>query len=489
VSRQFVSEGVSTLRFLRLAALSCAVLFLASPSALAAGERLRPPITWLKGEGNFTKAHRSPKRITQIVVHVTEGSFDGSVRWLKDPHAHASSHFVVSRTGEVVQLVHLSDIAWHAGNMQTNLTSVGIEHEGFTFGPEGFTTAQYRASARLAAWIARRSLMPIDRRHFIGHNEVPAPGNPFLAGGASGHKDPGPRWNWNRYLALVKRYVHMSEPLKITTSLHPGTAVEGIVPWSAQGKDVTRVEFAVNGRTLWKDSRAPFSFLRGRGLNTVGLGNGRHVLQVRAFGTYGRKRLVSVPVVVRNRNFHLTTAGARPWTKRSNQVRLRTRVWGAKAERLVFKLNGRVVASDRHTPYIFAWNARRARPGKHVLEVVAVAVDGRRAARRIPIVVPAPRPAAPAAPAVSLSLKNGETVEGLVVVAVAAKPGSRVELLVDGASRGIDLARPYTFGWDTSVEPAGPHTVTARATGKDGRTAEASVTVTVAPTPVAAANE
>ena len=80
----------------------------------------RPPVTWLKGEGNFTKAHRAPTSLDEVVVHVTEGAFWGSVRWLKNPRAHASSHFVVARRGKIVQLVHLSDIAWHAGNWKVN---------------------------------------------------------------------------------------------------------------------------------------------------------------------------------------------------------------------------------------------------------------------------------------------------------------------------------------------------------------------------------
>src|SRR4051794_27264002 len=78
----------------------------AAPAATGA----RPPVVWLKGEGNFTKAHRSVQSIDKIVVHVTEGSFWGSVRWLKSPRAHASSHYVVARNGRIIQLVHLSDI-------------------------------------------------------------------------------------------------------------------------------------------------------------------------------------------------------------------------------------------------------------------------------------------------------------------------------------------------------------------------------------------
>ena len=63
------------------------------PAADAAGAR--PPVVWLKGEGNFTKSHRHPESIDKIVVHVTEGAFWGSVRWLQSPRAHASSHYIV----------------------------------------------------------------------------------------------------------------------------------------------------------------------------------------------------------------------------------------------------------------------------------------------------------------------------------------------------------------------------------------------------------
>ena len=123
--------------------------------------------------------------IDKIVIHVTEGAFWGSVRWLQSPRAHASSHYIVARNGRIMQLVHLSDIAWHAGNWTTNQQSVGIEHEGYTYGPVGFTDAQYHSSARLAAWIARRSLMPIDRKHVIGHAKVPD-----RAGGCGGSRGP-----------------------------------------------------------------------------------------------------------------------------------------------------------------------------------------------------------------------------------------------------------------------------------------------------------
>jgi len=51
----------------------------------------------------------------------------------------------------------------------------------------------YRASAALTAEICKRYGIPRDRRHIIGHVEIPG----------ARHTDPGRFWDWNRYMALV----------------------------------------------------------------------------------------------------------------------------------------------------------------------------------------------------------------------------------------------------------------------------------------------
>ncbi|MBA3348478.1 MAG: N-acetylmuramoyl-L-alanine amidase, partial [Actinobacteria bacterium] len=382
----------------------------------------RPPVIWLKGEGNFTKAHRSPQSIDRIVVHVTEGAFWGSVQWLKNPRAHASSHFIVGRGGKVVQLVHVSDIAWHAGNWNTNVRSVGIEHEGYTYGPNGFTDTQYRNSAKLAGWLARRALMPIDREHFIGHAEVPGPGGG--RGGASGHTDPGSHWNWKRYLRLVRQYAGVQK-LSVVPVVPPGL-LRGIVPWRAPATgDIKYVEFSVNGRVVWVDRRPPFAFAGGRGLNTTTLANGRHVLEVHGVAGPGRYDIARKTVVVDNKAFALTSAGVREWSKAKGPVRLRVRPWGARAARMTFTVDGRRIAVDRRAPFVFTWRPLSTRPGKRVLEIVAKSVDGRNASFRIPVVVPQParpkpkptppKPVAPVLRVVSQSVADGQTAAGLVV--------------------------------------------------------------------------
>jgi hypothetical protein len=481
---------------LSIAAAALAAALSSGPAPAATGPS-RPPVTWLKGEGNFTKAHRSPTSLRSIVIHVTEGAFWGSVQWLKNPRAHASSHFIVARSGRIVQLVHVSDIAWHAGNWKVNVGSVGIEHEGFTYGPGGFTDAQYDRSARLTAWLARRSLMPIDRKHIIGHAEVPGPRGG--RGGASGHTDPGPNWRWGRYLDLVRRYALGRAKLSVVTRLRVGP-LAGIVPWRARTTGGVRsVEFVVDGRVVWTDRRPPFAFAGGRGLNTTRLANGPHVLELRAYGDGTRHDITRRTVVVDNRAFRLTTAGARDWSRVRGTVRLRARAWGAKARSVVLKVNGRVIARDARTPYAFRWNTRRVKDRKHVLELEARSVDGRVATRRLALVVrnrpvrpprPKPKPVPPKAPPLAIvdqSVADGQEVGGLVVWRVFVQGRvERVEFSIDGTVRGTDVAAPYTLGWDTALETPGPHVLAARAVGPNGKAVTARVTVTVPERPASA---
>ncbi|MER7516379.1 N-acetylmuramoyl-L-alanine amidase [Streptomyces sp. NPDC126499] len=133
--------------------------------------------------------------IDRVVIHVVQGSYATAVKVFKDPGHGAATHYVVRKDGHVAQMIRELDVAFHAGNRDMNERSVGIEHEGFVDRPEGFTTAMYEASARLTAGICARYGIPVDREHIIGHVEVPG----------TDHTDPGPHWDWDRYMPLVRR--------------------------------------------------------------------------------------------------------------------------------------------------------------------------------------------------------------------------------------------------------------------------------------------
>jgi N-acetyl-anhydromuramyl-L-alanine amidase AmpD len=438
---------------LALAALLAALV--AAPAHAATIKR--PPVSWLKGEGNYTKAHRGPQAIRCIVIHVTEGPFWPSIRWLRGDRSHASSHYIVSRRGRIVQLVHQSDIAWHAGNRRINRESIGIEIAGFVGDPAGFTDAQYRSAARLAAYVARRSLIPIDRRHFIGHADVPNPFVPGGSGGSDGHTDPGRYWSWNRYLRLVRKYAYPPKPVRLRVesgTLFDGQRVKGVVPWRARVKGpVRRVEVRVDGRLVLRDRRAPF----GGRWDTRRVRNGRHLVELRAYGPRGAWTRKRISVRVRNVPLVVSAGVAREVT---GVVRLRARVAGGRPRIVLLFVDGRRVDHDTSVPFAFGWDSRRFANGSHALELRVRSRDGRTASRKFQVLVANPV-------IVSQSIVDGQwRVETTGRV-------ERVEFLVDGVVRATVTAAPFVWTWDAAAEP-GPHTLAARAIAPDGTFAEAS---------------
>lgn len=104
-----------------------------------------------------------------------------------------SSHFLILRTGELVQFVSCNDRAWHAGVSQfdgrerCNDFSVGVELEGTD--DMAFEQQQYQALHRLTLALSRR--YPI--MDVAGHEHI-APVR---------KTDPGPFFDWQGYQAGI----------------------------------------------------------------------------------------------------------------------------------------------------------------------------------------------------------------------------------------------------------------------------------------------
>ncbi|MCC9737827.1 N-acetylmuramoyl-L-alanine amidase [Streptomyces sp. MNU89] len=150
-----------------------------------------PPARWVPAHPGNYRAGRSAA-IDTVVVHVAQGTYSGTVNWFRNPASRVSTHYVLrSSDGEVTQMVRDADTAWHARD--ANPRSLGIEHEGYVADATWFTDALYRASAALTAHLCDTHGIPKDRRHIVGHTEVPG----------NSHTDPGPHWDWDRYMELV----------------------------------------------------------------------------------------------------------------------------------------------------------------------------------------------------------------------------------------------------------------------------------------------
>lgn len=115
-----------------------------------------------------------------------------------------SAHFTIGASGEVVKSVPVEKVAWHAGTSPLgsggnhesrvlNSNSIGIEHGGYVDDPNFPTREQYFTSAALTRYLCELYDIPMNRRHIVGHEEI-----------KSTKGDPGPNWNWNYYMNLVR---------------------------------------------------------------------------------------------------------------------------------------------------------------------------------------------------------------------------------------------------------------------------------------------
>ncbi len=124
-----------------------------------------------------------------------------------DPDAHpyfqtiagqrVSAHLLVRRDGEVVQYVPFHRRAWHAGRscfqgrVGCNDFSIGIELEGCDEQPYEDVQYQHLITLTRSLMVSYPAIMP---ERIVGHSDI-APGR---------KTDPGPAFDWKRYLDAVR---------------------------------------------------------------------------------------------------------------------------------------------------------------------------------------------------------------------------------------------------------------------------------------------
>ena len=142
-------------------------------------------------------AHRplaEGRRPRFIVLHTMQNTRPVILEYFRRPGTTVGAHYLVdSVAGTTVQMADERLVVFHDACF--NEESIGIEHEGYVeAGRLWYSDEQYRASARLVRDIAKRHDIPLDREHILGHGEAPD---------CSDHTDPGPGWDWPRFMDLV----------------------------------------------------------------------------------------------------------------------------------------------------------------------------------------------------------------------------------------------------------------------------------------------
>ena len=106
-----------------------------------------------------------------------------------------SSHFLITRQGELIQFVPIHKRAWHAGissykgRDQCNDFSIGIELEGCD--NEEFESKQYQSLSHLINFLSND--LKITKHNIVGHGDI-APGR---------KTDPGPYFDWGLLQSML----------------------------------------------------------------------------------------------------------------------------------------------------------------------------------------------------------------------------------------------------------------------------------------------
>lgn len=175
----------------------------------------------------FKRAFR--KDVRYVVIHTMElpceaGMAERLAERMRDlpllhPEQQKSAHYYVD-PNDTFQGVEEMHVAFHC--RKANRVGIGIEHAGYAYdvvehgkrvaSATDFAgepaQAMLKNSAELVSWICKRWHIPVVRllpgqiaegRGIVGHVDVMTEFH-----GSGTHRDPGPRWPWDRYLALVR---------------------------------------------------------------------------------------------------------------------------------------------------------------------------------------------------------------------------------------------------------------------------------------------
>ena len=142
---------------------------------------------------NFNPIKRNYKQIKFIVFHYTGMKREtAAIKKLRDKKSEVSAHFFIKNNGEIITLVPVSYIAWHAGisfwkNFKSlNKYSIGIEisNPGHDLKYKIFSKKQIKSILKLSKFLIKT--YKISPKNILGHSDI----------SPSRKKDPGEKFPW-----------------------------------------------------------------------------------------------------------------------------------------------------------------------------------------------------------------------------------------------------------------------------------------------------
>ena len=142
---------------------------------------------------NFNLPKRVKNRIKFIIIHYTGMKKESlAIKRLQDPKSKVSSHYLIKRNGEIINLVPDLFEAWHAGVSSwkhfksLNKNSIGIEitNPGHQHGYKKFSKKQIFSLQKLLKILVKK--YKIKKNFVLGHSDI----------SPDRKNDPGEKFPW-----------------------------------------------------------------------------------------------------------------------------------------------------------------------------------------------------------------------------------------------------------------------------------------------------
>ncbi len=133
------------------------------------------------------------KKLDLIIIHHTGVSAEEAIKLFKKSRGKSSSHYLITKTGEVKQFIADDRLANHlSGKQPEKQRSLGIELENSGRVDDPYPPAQYAALNKLLSELERKHKISHDNDHIKGHYEVDYNRD-------TGRKwDPSPNFDWTK---------------------------------------------------------------------------------------------------------------------------------------------------------------------------------------------------------------------------------------------------------------------------------------------------
>lgn len=147
-----------------------------------------------QAHSNNYKKYNGNRNVQGVVVHIAEGTYEGTVSWFQNPNAKVSAHFVIAKDGRITQCVDINDVAYANGTSNNsgsayywgksehplirwyknnaNDYTVSIELEGKSTDPKAIEPQQAEALTKLVGDILATYGLPASHMHILGHRDI-----------------------------------------------------------------------------------------------------------------------------------------------------------------------------------------------------------------------------------------------------------------------------------------------------------------------------